>query len=219
MLMLTAYLDETGRSRDDVQKFVGMAGFVAPALNWEFFEPAWRAALKSFDIDHFHMREFAHSKGTFKGWEEKQRQDLFGKLLRVINESGAMPVGSILRLDEFRNLLKASREHLPDPYYICMVNCIGIISAVVAHTGADKPALVFSEQAEFKSNALRLFDQVMRNFQFARRVLPPAFSDMREVVPLQAADIVAYEMQKEYERLLYRPDNKARYGYFELLRP
>jgi hypothetical protein len=40
MLMLNAYLDETGHSRDEAQKFVGMAGLVAPVMNWEFFDPA-----------------------------------------------------------------------------------------------------------------------------------------------------------------------------------
>ena len=42
---------------------------------------------------------------------------------------------------------------------------------------------------------------------------------MRDVVQLQAADLIAYEMQKEYERRLYRSDSKPRYGYLELLKP
>lgn len=217
--MLNAYLDETGHSRDEAQKFVGMAGLVAPVMNWEFFDPAWRAALKSFSIQHFHMREFAFSKGPFKGWQENQRQELFGTLLRVINESGAMPIGSILRLDVFRSLLEECRTYVPDPYYICMVSCLSLIEGFAVHTDADTVAIVLSEQVEFKRNALRLFDQIRRDFQIPQRALPPAFRDMRDVVQLQAADLVAYEMQKEYERRLYRLDSKPRYGYLELLKP
>jgi hypothetical protein len=47
-MMLVAYFDETGHSSDAAQKFVGIAGFVAPALNWEFFEANWKAAQKLF---------------------------------------------------------------------------------------------------------------------------------------------------------------------------
>lgn len=99
------------------------------------------------------------------------------------------------------------------------MSCIGIIGAVSTHMDADHLTLIFSEQAEFKNNALRIFEQTRRHYQFMKKALPPVFQDMRKVVPLQAADLVAYEMQKEYERRLYRPDTKPRYGYCELTRP
>jgi hypothetical protein len=41
---------------------------------------------------------------------------------------------------------------------------------------------------------------------------------MRELVPLQAADIVAYEMYKEFERQLYRPSAEPRFGYQRIVK-
>ena len=42
---------------------------------------------------------------------------------------------------------------------------------------------------------------------------------MRNLVPLQAADLVAYELYKEYERLRgFRADLKARYGLEQLVK-
>jgi len=53
---------------------------------------------------------------------------------------------------------------------------------------------------------------------YVRRSTPPVFRDMREVVPLQAADIIAYEMHKEFDRQLYRPSAKPRYGYQRIVK-
>jgi hypothetical protein len=41
---------------------------------------------------------------------------------------------------------------------------------------------------------------------------------MREVVPLQAADIIAYEMHKEFERRLFRAGAEPRYGYQRIVK-
>ena len=57
MLMLTSYLDETGDSKDEKQKFNGMAGLVGPAENWEEFEWRWKKILKQSNLPHFHMSE------------------------------------------------------------------------------------------------------------------------------------------------------------------
>jgi hypothetical protein len=50
------------------------------------------------------------------------------------------------------------------------------------------------------------------------RVSPTVYADMRKFVPLQAADLVAYELQKEYGRRLSQPEKEPRYGYKALVR-
>jgi hypothetical protein len=79
-------------------------------------------------------------------------------------------------------------------------------------------AIVFAEQSEFKHMARLLLEDFKENYPAAKRFDPPDFGDMKKVVPLQAADIVAYELHKEFERRRYRPQDKQRYGYVELLK-
>ncbi len=216
--MLTAYFDETGHSSDTAQRFVGMAGFVAPMLNWEFFEANWKAALNRFDLPYFHMKDFAQFRGAFRGWTEDQRRELFNALLRIITESGAMTLGSIVPLAEYKKVTGERQAHWIEPYYICMVSCISLVSAFHSHTSFKQVALVFSEQAEFKHQALGLLEDIRQHYVFAQKALSPSFLNMREHVALQAADLLAYEMKKEYERRTFRPDTQPRYGYLKLER-
>jgi hypothetical protein len=46
----------------------------------------------------------------------------------------------------------------------------------------------------------------------------PVFRDMKKIVPLQGADIVAYELFKECERRSYRPNDDPRWAWSELLK-
>jgi hypothetical protein len=82
----------------------------------------------------------------------------------------------------------------------------------------EKAALIFSDQVEFKNRALHIYEQVGNANFYVRRSTPPVFRDMREIVPLQAADIVAYEMHKEFERQLYKPSVDPRFGYERILK-
>lgn len=80
-----------------------------------------------------------------------------------------------------------------------------------------KIALVLSEQVEFRHRALQIYEEVKDSPYYSHRVLPPVFRDMRDIVPLQAADIIAYEMYKEFERRTYRADSEPRFGFKRIM--
>lgn len=44
----------------------------------------------------------------------------------------------------------------------------------------------------------------------------PDFKDTKDLVPLQAADIIACELNREFERQLYQPSREPRHGYRDL---
>jgi hypothetical protein len=218
MLMLNTYLDETGHSKDELQKFVGMAGLIAPEAYWTYLEGEWKGILRFFNIPYFHMKEFAHSEGVFKGWkgDEPRRRDLYGVLLKTITLAEARPIGSIVPMDIFRKLTKEQQGFFTDPYYLCFQGCITYLEEYLKVVSREETiALIMSEQMEFKNFAQELFDFIRREFEFAQRIDSPVFRDMRRIVPLQAADIVAFELYMEYERRLYAPTKRPnpRYAY------
>lgn len=218
-MMLTGYMDETGHSRDERQRFVGVAGLVAPAESWEAFDRKWKETLGVFKIPYFHMKDFANRRRYFEGWSELKRQKLLGKLLRIIATTHPFPVGAIVSLDDYRSFSAEDRELMGDPYHFCLMGCVYLPAWRTENAStAVRVAIVFGEQSEFKNMAGLLLDDFKQNNAAAKRFDPPAFEDMKTVVPLQAADIVAYELYKEFERRRYRPQVKQRYGYGELMK-
>jgi Protein of unknown function (DUF3800) len=216
MLMLTAYLDETGHSKDEKQRFNGMAGLIAPAYNWEVFERKWKATLKEYKLPFFHMKDFANFKGHYEGWSEERRKKLFGKLMLHMETIAPLPIGIIIPMEEFRKLTEEEQGYFEDPYYFCWQSMIAMANTYLEFKRApleEKVAMVFSDQVEFKKETRKLWEIIQHGQILNRRAATsPDFRDMRELVPLQAADIVAYEAYKEYERLRHRPNADQRFG-------
>lgn len=214
-------MDETGHSKDERQKFVGMAGLIAPAANWEVFENKWKAVLglPYIDVPYFHMTDFASRKKAYENWSEKKRRKVFGKLVITMECAHPMPFGAIIPMDVFRSLTKEHQDLFIDPYFLCFQSLVAastVFLEAMEISDEEKIALIFSDQVEFRSRARHLYDVIGRIGLYTRRSTPPIFRDMRDAVPLQAADIVAYEMYKEFDRRLYRPDAKPRYGFERL---
>jgi uncharacterized protein DUF3800 len=215
-----AYMDETGHAADGSQKFCGMAGFLAPAYKWERFESNWNAVLNEFHIPYFHMKEYAHSKGVFKGWEkdEGKRQELFNKLLNKIAAIRAVPTGSITSLEGFRRLSREDQLAWHDPYLRSLLDCTSAAGFLLDDQPPQvKFAVVFSQQSEFRHRAEHVYQLIGEASPFGNRMLYPDFKDMRDLVPLQAADIIAYELHREFERRLHRPHARPRHGYTRIV--
>lgn len=222
--MLSAYMDETGHSADARQKFVGMAGLIAPAANWVRFEKQWNAALRLpwIDLPYFHMTDFASKKKAYADWSEEKRRKVLGKLITIIEVAHPIPIGSIVPMEYYRTLDTEMQDYFIDPYYLCFQSSIAACTSLLEYAKApqqERVAFIFSDQVEFRHTALQLYELVVEaTGLFASRGTRPVFRDMRELVALQAADIIAYEMYKEFERRTSRPDAAPRFGYTRIMK-
>jgi hypothetical protein len=219
MLIITAYLDESGTSHDT--DFVSMAGLVAAQEAWETFEYQWREALERFEIPYFHMKEYAPSVGCCAKWkgDEEKRREVLSTLIRIIDDAYAMPFGAVVSMADYRRLSQEERDSLLDPYYICLQDCAMFATMMANGLPPDeRVAIIFSQNKQFESRSGELWRLMKEKFDFGFRLSTYAFSDMKDVVQLQAADIVAYEMRGYFDRLLKRPqDTEPRWGMQRLV--
>jgi hypothetical protein len=233
MLMLTSYMDETGHSDDPNFHFAGMAGFIAPMATWEQFGPVWQGILDDFKLkEPFHMKEFAHFQGQFEhGWKEDElkRQKLFGQLVKAIVDAEPTPMGAIVSIEDFKSLTKCQQDSFDDPYFVAF-QCI---TKGAALTACDLPnetvAMVYSyneERGAIQSekysinqagNAEQLWHQMKALKVYGRWMGAYASSTPVQMVQLQAADLFAYELAKEFENQLTRPQDGMRYGLRQIL--
>lgn len=233
MLLLTSYMDETGHSDDPNFHFAGMAGFVAPLDNWERLGRVWQEILDVFKLkEPFHMKDFAHSEGRFKDWKgnETKRRMLFSSLIEVTVYAQLMPVGAIVSIEDFNALSKAQQGRFLDPYYLAFQTCTRGASLEAMGREPEKVAMVYSYNQEYGATKPRpaySIDQAGRAEQlwhimrektdFGVWMGSYASSTPAEVVQLQIADLFAYELAKEFENLLVRPNDPMRWGLRQIL--
>jgi hypothetical protein len=120
----------------------------APSRAWLIFEQQWKDTLLNADLTgSFHMKEFAHSTGQFASWKGKEdkRRLLFGRLMEIIRDTKASPIGAAVSLRDFYTLTPAQQLQFRDPYYICFQTCTrGAAIKAVLEDPAEKVAMVYA---------------------------------------------------------------------------
>jgi hypothetical protein len=239
MLMLTGYMDESGHSEDPALHFAGMAGFVAPLRSWQEFEKHWQPTLDSYGLkEPFHMKDFAHSVRQFRDWgkEESKRQELFGKLIATIRKTAAKPIGTIISIEAYNSLSERQRKSFYNPYMTAFQTCtrgmaiIGMPCPGIDPPPGEKVAMVYSYNHEYGAittepysvdqagRAESLWHEMKRQTDFGYWMGGYASSTPRETVQLQAADIFAYELSKDFEDRIRRPESNMRWGLQQILK-
>lgn len=231
MLSLKAYFDESGHFSDPNIHFTGMAGFVAPASVWAEVEEKWEAVRSEYALqDPFHMRLFAHNQGQFRDWEKSRKDSLYRSLIQILVEAELVPTGCVVSNSAFQSLNPRQQAAMRSPYFTAMQECVRGACAQVIALEPEVVDMAFARQVECgtldahgenspdnSGTTERLFYGIKQNLpQLGSYMGKYGSGDPAEMIPLQAADMLAYEMTKDYEGVLsQRPIRKS---YQELMR-
>ncbi|MBV8114258.1 MAG: hypothetical protein JO300_05920 [Silvibacterium sp.] len=227
--MLISYADESGHSADPACGFVGIGGLVAPAENWEkVFKPHWQAALDEFiQGEPFHMREFVvvPGLGRYRGWDESKRRAFMAQLVDAILKTEARPVGCVVSTEHFSMLRPEHQRALRDPYYIALQEVTKGLS--LAAIPKDVPvvleqvAMVYAHQEDFGATPFGRVEQLWRVIKaeavWGQWMGTYSCARPQAVLPLQAADLFAYEITHEFETWIKRPQIKMRWPLKQIL--
>jgi len=194
MAMYTAYYDDSG-SPDQTLAFV-VAGFLAKTQQWIHFEKNWKAILKDFGMDYFHMREYAHSVGQFRMWKnhktdpkEKDDRELFlRRLLAEILVRANTGLGCAVIMEDYNAVNQEYMlEEFFKPYALCGRTCVAKACLWANRWNIPESEVlhVFEDGTEDKG---ALIEMIKKDKGFT-----PIFMNKRECAPLQAADLMAYE--------------------------
>lgn len=214
--LCTVCFDESGT--DDASKAAVVAGFVSNVSQWEAFTEKWVDVLKQAGLDYFHMVDFAHNKGQFKGWTEQRRRDLLNDLLPIIQEHTFWSVGIIVFKSVFDEVISEPvRQMLGDHYGFASLACWRHLGLVMKQVdGWMDCKMEFGARG---TGALQLLYQEGSKFPTwcnEHRVLGLSFNAKRDFPPLQAADILAYELHKDVPRQFGNLNRKPRYPLMNL---
>lgn len=224
--MLTAYIDETGHSQDPSKKYVGLAGMVATSAQWEVFEGDWRQSLEDFEIPNsfFHMTDFTHSKGIpYERWKDdgQKRKDVLGRLMGIIGSTG-MSFGAVVRLDDYRATSVEFQSAMLDPYYLCLQHCVhGAAIQTLYEAPEEKINVVFADQPEYRGKIGPLYAALRESKDMREhglRLGGHCVDKPQDLLPLQAADVIAYEVGQYFEKFAHRSDVAPRWGFLEILK-
>lgn len=218
-LNLTAYCDESYAHRESahvVKPFI-IAGYIGRRKIWKAFEREWRRLLKAEKLPYFHMADCEGAAGklfghidlkTEAGRRERDRlQTVFIDAInryQVYGVAVGVPQGDMAALHDelaqFRPPLPGQKQSMVTPYMFALEVCFNaMIARLKGVDESERLAFVFDQQQEYEGRAHALRAHLVENdlYPNANRLGPLTYDDKKLAVPLQAADILAYEVMRE----------------------
>lgn len=212
--MLMAYMDDSG-THDDSPNCV-VAGYWGGKNEWRRFERAWNGVLHREGIEEFKANEFwPRMKGgerlkPYQGWSDDRSRAFIIDLLKIIHSSKIYPFGcGVLGVEweaqplTFRELITLADSPKKAKSFLVPFQRNIYRAVSYCHPGVTM-YFVFDDDRKkphVKSGILRCYDAIKGGAiedksELAVHLGSIEFEDSKKAAPLQAADLLAYEMHK-----------------------
>jgi Protein of unknown function (DUF3800) len=224
--MAVALYGDESESSESPRLFT-LAAFVASnPTGWIDLVPAWQKMLCAtgpYPVDAFHANAVEQGNPPFDGWSPDQRRTLVDRAVEILADTtlsaNLYAMGCTFVLDDLNALIPASMGNgeMPDIYERAYRVLLMNINQFSQFRGID---VVFDKKKKAEG-------RVQRHFQTAKAACDASpklvgllntcsFADDRTVVPLQAADLLAYELRRRVWDRLRDPSTPVRPAYQRL---
>jgi hypothetical protein len=185
-MTLWAFFDESGwhPTGGKLAKLT-VGGCIASCEAWESLTMDWSAALAEMGIDMFHMTDFEKRnppQPPFENWTDQQRKDRLNRLLEIIGMVKPVCCG-------FTNLARPG-DDTESIYKRCAHDVLLKLGQY-----EDEFAIVFAHHPEFADYSS--LHKMLMQYGHSKRIKSCTIGYPIDMCPLQAADIVAYEIRCE----------------------
>jgi hypothetical protein len=225
---LRGYIDE---SVDKNQNIFTMACLISTGKEWRELERAWKIYLAGWNrrltklgrppITRYHASECRNLKGEFKGWSADEQRELTKGLLSVLKRSARTnTIAYDTNLADVCEVFpEASKDRLRAAYSILtkfLISSIGHDQGALDPTGK---ITLFHDRCDYDNVILQSFNQLVRDPAFAHGGYFTSIAPLswEQSVALQPADLIAYEVFKETERRLTKPERETSKAFLGLL--
>jgi hypothetical protein len=202
MLTLHAYFDESG-THDDSEAIV-VAGYLSTAEQWALFIDEWNEALSEWNLDFFHMVDFANHAEEYAHWTDDQRRFRFARLAAIIKRHTLASVAIGFMRSAYNTIFdKGTKRFVGGPYGAAASMCfLDVADRMRPSYPSARIAYVFESGGPGHGQILSVFemnDSLPENREHFM-LLSLKFENKRDFAPLQAADILAYEIYRHLPR-------------------
>ena len=200
MGMLICVLDDSGSNKEG-PVFV-LAGYAAPVSSWEGFSRRWQELLnKEPKLAYFKMKEAHGLRGEFKGWRVEDRDARVMEFADVIKQTErAIGITSAIFWEDFRQVCAEFPDVPLHPYDMLFHGSMAVLHGYCRRNGVkEKIDFVLDEQGKWAERAVRAYESSLPIFTDEEKQLMgklPIHSSDKEFLPLQAADLIAWQTRR-----------------------
>jgi hypothetical protein len=229
-IVLRGYIDESYEGKSPIPSVFALGCLIGDEAVWKLFERDWlkciddvNLSLRAQDrpeITRFHASDCSSLEGEFRGWSPDEQKDFAAKLFQVFRRHRLDMIGVLVNL---RDLVELSPEISPNPIgfaYVLMLQLLMLkIGDFTLSRAPDALISLFHDHCDYDAPLLESFNHLLSDplFAYANRFTSITPMRWQHCVPLQPADLIAFEHFKEGERRLPESQRDRRFSLKVLL--
>ena len=215
MALLTAYFDDSGTHNNS--PVVTYAGFIGREEVWADLESAWRALLKQHGIKRFHLAHMEAGSGEFDMWGRTRSDMVLHDFRQLILDRDLWGIAcSVARADWNELVTGMARQHMSEPDDFCAEICLfDALNFTTVDEIENKVAVVFDDRPHRSAAILRKAQPWLHEPHNGMELLSVTFSNATKLIPLQAADMLAWETYTHVQKWALHRENTVPRPHFK----
>lgn len=171
-----------------------------PAEAWKVFSRRWSAVLRANHVKEFHTADLMARRGEFRGWDQRQVDELWQRCSSIIDRYVPLAVGTAVHQEDYESVVAsqlAKGDPYRNPYIFCMLGCLQRMGKnhrrLLRLSPTNRIAITYDRESKLTGHITDVVNEVIDYYEwgdlFTRSTVP---GDSEELEPLQAADYFAH---------------------------
>ena len=200
--MLKAFIDDSGSGGDSAHYV--LAGYMGTVDGWSLFDQGWLDVLHAAPYIQYFKSSEAESlrpDGQWKGVTKDQRNAKIDALIKVIGACTRRSVCARMRQKDYDDIVKGNVPTMWDsPYYILFTTIVTACINIERLDGDfEEVDFVFDQDEQHKRQFSLMLPPVSRMDSLYGKFVGAVRKDDQEFLPLQAADLLAWQTRRFLE--------------------
>jgi len=211
MALLKAYFDAS-KTQVQAGAYV-IGGYVGTEAFWTAFETEWRERLDYWGVSDFHLTECLAQRGEFERFDSNKTQLCalnFGYVIRD-RKPDALWSGVLDEDWQDLNASEAFRRFYPSPYQYLFHDIIWQLARWARAVVPGEMVAPFFDADADPASVAPIYNGMKSSTFYDNLVGSVTFGSRRKYLPLQAADILAGEMQRHWFDREYPEDPTVKF--------
>jgi hypothetical protein len=217
LIVVKSYFDGGNQADSRKYQILTLAALAGTKNAWDKLDPAWQKVMRKHGAPYLHTTDAVSLAKPFsrnQGWSDEKVNLLISDCATLMEQCkgwGIRPISVSVILRDYKNVLSRIPD-LPAVELICAIQCVGL--ALIfgqAHLHDPKAELFFDRSEPFCGHVLDRWNnkKVTRTNDTWKSIVQVGQVDSRNVPALQAADLLAWSVNRAHE------DNAIRYYWQE----
>jgi hypothetical protein len=206
--VLQAFFDDSGRGKESDSLVFVLAGYAGPMASFSSFADDWQTVLREEPpLAYVKGKEANSLTGQFANWTKEQREERLAKFIGLIRKHDLIALSFGVGYRDFNRILREPKGIMKYPYAIAFANVVAwLMRSASVKPEREEIELIFDQGIIGRERAIQAAYEGMKG-SIPKDTLDllvgrPRFEDDKRYLPLQAADLLAWNVRRDYAEQL-----------------